>query len=122
MISTFTNQGKVRFMLFRKALKARRLIRFLARLIRDAGRKVVRAWLEAHRDAIEVFYLPSYSPEFNADEYLNGDLKAGVHGGIPPRDAKALVRAVLGHMHMLQQRPDRTIKYFDHPCIRHAAA
>ena len=40
MISTLTNQGKVRFMLFRRALDARRLIRFLARLIRDAGRKV----------------------------------------------------------------------------------
>lgn len=40
MISTLTNQGKVHFMLFRRALDARRLIRILARLIRDAGRKV----------------------------------------------------------------------------------
>jgi len=82
MLSTLTNQGKVRFMLFRQALDARRLIRFLTRLIRDAGRKVflildnlkvnhakvVRAWVEAHRAAIEVFYLPSYSPELNPDE------------------------------------------------------
>jgi len=136
MISTLTNQGKVRFMLFRQALDARRLIRFLARLIRDAGRKVflvldnlkvhhakiVRAWLEAHQDQIEVFYLPSYSPELNPDEYLNGDLKAGVHGGIPSRDEKGLVRAVLGHMHGLRQRPAHAIKFFEHPCIRYAAA
>ena len=136
MISTLTNQGKVRFMLFRRALDVRRLIRFLARLIRDAGRKVflildnlkvhhakpVRAWLEAHGDAIAVFYLPSYSPELNPDEYLNGDLKTGVHSGISPRDAKALVHAVLGHMRMRQQRPDRTSKHFAHPCIRYAAA
>lgn len=136
MLSTLTNQGKVRFMLFRQALDARRLIRFLTRLIRDAGRKVflvldnlkvhhakvVRAWLEGHREQIEVFYLPSYSPELNPDEYLNGDLKASVHTGIPPRDEKGLVRAVLGHMHMLRQRPDRAIKYFEHPCILYAAA
>lgn len=136
MISTLTNQGKVRFMLFRQALDARRLLRFLTRLIRDAGRKVflildnlkvhhaklVRTWLDARRAEIEVFYLPSYSPELNPDEYLNGDLKAGVHGGIPPRDEKGLLRAVLGHMHMLRQRPDRTIKYFEHRCIRYAAA
>lgn len=77
MISTLTNQGKVRFMLYRQALNARRLLRFLTRLTRDAGRKVflildnlkvhhatlVRDWLEVHRETIEVFYLPSYSPE-----------------------------------------------------------
>jgi transposase len=98
-ISTLTNQGKVRFMLYRQALNAQRLLRFLTRLTRDAGRKVflildnlkvhhatkVRDWLAAHRETIEVFYLPSYSPELNPDEYLNGDLKAGVHTGIPPR-------------------------------------
>ena len=136
MISTLTNQGKIRFMLYRQALNARRLIRFLTRLTRDAGRKVflildnlkvhhatlVRDWLAAHVETIEVFYLPSYSPELNPDEYLNGDLKAGVHAGMPPRSEKALVQAVLGHMRMLQQRPDRTGKYFAHPCIRYAAA
>jgi len=136
MISTLTNQGKVRFMLYRQALNARRLIRFLTRLTRDAGRKVflildnlkvhhatlVRDWLEVHRETIEVFYLPSYSPELNPDEYLNGDLKVGVHTGIPPRSEQALVHTILGHMRMLQQRPDRTSKYFAHPCIRYAAA
>ena len=136
MISTLTNQGKVRFMLYRQALNAQRLIRFLTRLTRDAARKVflildnlkvhhatlVRDWLAAHREMIEVFYLPSYSPELNPDEYLNGDLKAGVHTGIPPRSEQALVRSVLGHMRMLQQRPNRTSRYFAHPCIRYAAA
>jgi transposase len=121
---------------FRQALDARRLIRFLTRLIRDARRKVylildnlkvhhakvVRAWLEPHRDQIEVFCLASYSPELNPDEYLNADLKAGVHGGRPPREGKGLVRNVLRHMRMLQQRTDRTLKYFEHPCIRYAAA
>jgi transposase len=28
-----------------------------------------------HKDEIEVFYLPSYCPEYNPDEYLNGNLK-----------------------------------------------
>ena len=135
MLSTLTNQGKVRFMLFRQALDARRLLRFLGRLIREAGRKVflildnlkvhhakvVRSWLDAHREQIAIFYLPSYSPELNPDEYLNGDLKASVHGGIPPRDAKGLVRAVLGHMHSLRQRPDRAVKFFEHPRVQYAA-
>jgi transposase len=136
MISTLTNQGKVRFMLYRQALNAQRLIRFLTRLTREADRKVflildnlkvhhatlVRDWLAAHGETIEVFYLPSYSPELNPDEYLNGDLKTGVHNGIPPRSEKALVQHVLGHMRMLQRLPGRTSRYFAHPCIRYAAA
>ena len=32
-------------------------------------------WLEEHKERIEVFYLPAYSPELNPDEYLNNDLK-----------------------------------------------
>jgi transposase len=66
---------------------------FMTRLIKDADRKVflildnlrthhskpVREWLEKHREKIEVFYLPSYSPELNPDEYLNRDLKLSVH-------------------------------------------
>ncbi len=41
MISTVTNRGKLRFMLYRETLTAPVLIRFLSRLIRDAeGRKV----------------------------------------------------------------------------------
>jgi hypothetical protein len=41
--------------------------------------------MEEHYDQISVFYLPSYSPERNPDEYLNCDLKAGVHSGTPVR-------------------------------------
>jgi len=27
-----------------------------------------------HKNKITIFYLPTYSPEFNPDEYLNQDL------------------------------------------------
>jgi transposase len=36
---------------------------------------VVNQWLAESADKIEVFYLPSYSPELNPDELLNSDLK-----------------------------------------------
>ncbi|WP_366525593.1 transposase [uncultured Microbulbifer sp.] len=50
--------------------------------------RVVKAWLLEHESAIEIIYLPSYSPELNPDEYLNCDLKGGVHSGIPVRSKK----------------------------------
>ncbi len=79
MISSISNQGKVRFMLYRETMTAKVLIKFLTRLLKDANRKVflvldnlrvhhskvVQAWLEEHKNQIELFFLPSYSPELN---------------------------------------------------------
>lgn len=135
MISAINNQGKVRFQIYDGTMNADRLIGFLKRLIKDAQRKVilildnlrvhhakvVRAWLDENTEQIEVFYLPAYSPELNPDEYLNCDLKAGVHGGKPARSKKALKSKVLSHMRMLQRKPERVKKYFKHPKIQYAA-
>lgn len=77
LISTVTNQGKVRWMVLNGALDSDQLIVFLKRLVKDAKRKVflildnlrvhhaklVRAWLAKHEDKIKAFYLPSYSPD-----------------------------------------------------------
>lgn len=135
MISAITNQGKVRFRVFDGSMNTDILIDFCKRLIKSAQRKVFlvldnlrvhharifNAWLAEHAEEIEVFYLPSYSPELNPDEYLNCDLKAGVHGGKPARDKKQLKKKVVSHMRMLQKKPGRVAKYFEHQKIRYAA-
>lgn len=43
--------------------------------LRGHHSKPVKAWLAEHQEQIEVFYLPSYSPQLNPDERLNADLK-----------------------------------------------
>ena len=135
MISAITNQGKVRFRVFEGSMNADILIDFCKRLIKSSRRKVYlildnlrvhhakvfKCWLSEHEDEIEVFYLPSYSPELNPDEYLNCDLKAGVHSGKPARDKKQLKKKVISHMRMLQKKPARVAKYFEHRKIRYAA-
>lgn len=135
MISTVTNQGKVRFMLYRETMTAPVLIRFLARLVRDAGRKVflildnlkvhhsnkVRDWLEKYKEHIELFFLPAYAPELNPDEYLNCDLKALVHGGKPAKNRNELESKVRGAMMKIQNRPKRVMSYFQHRKIQYAA-
>ena len=135
MISAVTNQGKVRFRFFDGTMNADILIDFMMRLVRNANRKVylvldnlrvhhakpVKEWLEKHKKMIEVFYLPAYSPELNPDEYLNCDLKAGVHSGVPARNKKQLKAKASKHMKMLQRRPKRVKKYFEHEKIRYAS-
>lgn len=135
MISAVTNQGKVRFRFFEGIMNADILIDFMMRLLKDAKRKVylildnlrvhhakpVKEWLEEHKQMIEVFYLPAYSPELNPDEYLNCDLKAGVHSGTPARNKDQLKQKATKHMRMLQRKPSRVRKYFQHQRIRYAA-
>jgi len=82
MISSITNQGKVRFMICKGGLNVDIFKRFLERLIKDAQKKiflivdnlrvhhakVLTEWLETNKERIELIYLPSYSPERNPDE------------------------------------------------------
>jgi transposase len=131
MISAITNEGKVRFMVYREAMTQAKLITFMSRLIPDTGRKVylildnlkshhgkkVAEWLEKHKNEIVVFYLPSYSPELNPDEYLNGDLKSRVHSGTYAGTESDLKHKTQSFMRMLVKRPHRVRSYFRHPMV-----
>ena len=89
MISTVTNRGLMRFMFYRETMTAQLSIRFLKRLIRSSPEKIFlildnftcslhqtsAEWLTENKAFIEIFYLPSYSPDLNPDELLNRDLK-----------------------------------------------
>ncbi len=135
MIATVTNQGKTRWMIIDEAFDAERLIEFLQALIKDAGKKVflildnlrvhhskrVKAWVAEHKEQIELFYLPSYSPELNPEERLNADLKQEMGKRVPVRTKAKLREAANDHMTMLGQTPERVISYFQDRRVRYAA-
>ena len=81
----------------------------------------VKAWLAANAERIEVFYLPSYSPELNPDEMANADLKQAVTRLAPARTKLQLVKAVTSHLRSVQRQPERIKKYFQHEPVRYAA-
>jgi len=135
MISSITNHGKVRFMLYREKMTTELLIKFMSRLVKDADRKVflildnlkvhhskkVTCWLEVNKEKIEVFHLPSYSPELNPDEYLNSDLKCRVRSGLPARSQNDLTKKTRSFLKTLQKRPHHVKNYFKHPKVAYAA-
>ena len=83
-------------MIIDDAFDADKFIEFLEALITDAGKKVflildnlrvhhsklVKAWVAEHSAQIELFYLPSYSPQLNPEERLNADLKQRRWAGV----------------------------------------
>ena len=104
-------------------------------LIQDAGKKVflildnlrvhhskpVKAWVDEHKDKIELFYLPSYSPELNPEERLNADLKQAMGKRVPVRTKAKLRDAANEHMAMLEKSPERVMSYFQDPRVKYAA-
>ena len=83
--------------------------------------KPVKAWLEENKEMIEVFYLPSYSPELNPEERLNADLKHVIGAKVPARTKIKLKAAVSDHMIMLENNPERVKSYFQDPRVKYAA-
>jgi transposase len=135
LISTVTNQGELRFMAYKGSMTAQVMIRFMKQLITHAKRKVflildnlrvhhsklVKEWVAGNADMIELFYLPSYSPELNPDEYFNCDLKAELNKRAPTRNEKQMTRKVRSVLYSLQKQPARIKSYFQHQNIAYAA-
>lgn len=136
MIATVTNQGKTRWMIIDEAFNSDKLIEFLDALIKDAGRKVflildnlrvhhskpVKAWAAKNKKKIELFYLPSYSPELNPEERLNADLKHAIGSKVPVRTKAKLKAAAVDHMTLLEKSPERVKCFFKDPRVAYAAS
>ncbi len=127
MISTVTNLGKLRFMIYDGNFNAQVFIRFLTRLVKSSAKKVhlivdnlkvhhskiVKAWEAERHEKIELHYLPSYSPDLNPDEYLNCDLKTELAKRPERRIKGKFTKTVRSTMKKLQGLPKRVASYFE---------
>lgn len=135
MISSITNRGKLRFMIYEENMDASVFITFLERLIESSDKKIflildnlrihhaklVKAWVEEHKEKIALFYLPAYSPDLNPDEYLNNDFKRNVNAKHIPINKKELTKNTEDFMTMLSKDNQRVANYFKHEKIAYAA-
>lgn len=135
MISTVTNQGKVRFMFYKDKMCGDLLIKFMKRLIRSTDRKVflvldnlpvhhgriVKDFLAENSAFIRVFYLPSYSPDLNPDEHLNGNLKANIRVKPTNRKKGDLEKNAKAHMFSIQKRPKHIQSFFQSESVKYAS-
>jgi len=136
MISSITNRGKLRFMVYEQNMDADLFVTFLERLITSSDKKIflildnlrvhhskiVKAWVKEHQKDIALFYLPAYSPDLNPDEYLNNDFKRNVNKENIPINKKELTVNTENFMSMLSKNPQRVANYFKHEKIAYAAA
>ena len=136
VVSTITNEGKVRFMTYRAAMTATVFIAFLGRLVHGAHKKIflivdqlpahtsaaVEQWLQGREDRIEMFYLPPHSPERNPDEYLNNDIHHGVNAANLPNNQSELRANIQRFLQSLAKLPEHVANYFKNSFISYAQA
>lgn len=135
MVSAVSNKGEMHFMCFDGAMNADIFKEFMARLMEDVRGMVflvvdnlkvhhancLEEWLEEHRDRIRLFFLPSYSPELNPDEYLNRDVKAAMSEKRRPSSAKAMRDIVSGHLQARKDDPESIRRLFHKKEVQYAA-
>lgn len=122
-------------MICQKRFTVEVFLTFLRRLIGSAGHKVylivdnhsvyrakkIRAWIEKHKAQIAIFYLPSYSPQLNPDEYLNNDIKNNASKSRRPSTKIELQENVRYYLRVTQKRPDVIRRFFKAPMVAYAA-
>lgn len=96
-----------------KAYAGRKII-----MVCDNGRfhttKAVRAWLAAHRDQIEIYWLPPYCPSLNLIERLGGHLKRTILANVLYATLDDLVAAFRTGVRRLSGNRERMGFMFDH--------
>ena len=136
MVSAITNQGKLRFMFYKGSMNQERLKDFILRLIKGSnGRKVflildnlsshhgklLHKWLTKEKDKVELFFLPPYAPEYNPDEYLNGNLKremAKLPAAMTVEELESNARSIVKK---IQCSSNHVTSFFQNEFVRYAA-
>ena len=135
MVSTVSNNGKLRFMLYEETLKQDVFIEFLRRLVKYSKKKIflildnlrvhhskkVQKWVKKHKKKILLFFLPPYAPQYNPYEYLNNDLKRNVNRKHIPLTKSELQSNLRSYLKTLQNKPNHIKKLFEADDVKYAA-
>jgi transposase len=134
-MAAIANTGELYFTLYTGSFTGPVFLAYLKRLIATVDRKIhlivdghpvhrrvsVRNWLTEHVDRIEMHFLPSYSPELNPVELLNGDIKRHVAQTNPTSQAELAAEART-HLRRRQNQPEAVQALFGKAEVRYAAA
>jgi len=111
------------------------LIEFLKRLVRENDKKVflvldnlrvhhsklLMDYLTEQSAFIKLFYLPSYSPDLNPDEFLNRDLKSNLNNKPLGRARGKIEEHAKQHMDSLQTDEEKVKRLFHAESVQYAS-
>ncbi len=135
MISAITNRGHLAFMVFHGKFDGRLFIRFMQRLLSQAGGKlhlivdghpvhrsvIAKDFVSANAARLRLIRLPGHCPELNPDELLNQDVKTNSLGKSRPGNRTEMMAGVRTHLRRRQRQPQVIRNLFKEEHVRYAA-
>jgi transposase len=136
LISAVTARGHMRFMIKEKGgVNAEVFIEFLNRLMVGAKNKIflivdrgpahiakkTKEFVASLGGALQLFYLPPYSPDYNPDELVWKHLKADTVGRSSITNFADFRKKVKSSMLSLQRSPAKIRSFFMKPSLKYAA-
>jgi len=129
IISAISMRGKMSWMVFEGTVNSAKFIEFLRELIADVKGKIflivdnvpyhksaeVSAWLAKHKERIELFFLPGYSPDLNPDEWVWKNIKNDSIARIVPNRPGHLFEIAEKALRMLRHSPEKIRSFFLDP-------
>lgn len=129
MIAAISPRGEMNFMIVHGTVKAFEICDFLKRLMRGCDHKVFLIWdghpthkskkvkecIASFKGRLEIFLLPSYSPDLNPIEQLWNHAKGNGVGKKVINGPAQLKSAVIGQLRRLQKLPKLISSLFHHP-------
>jgi transposase len=129
MIAAVNGRGEIKFMVIQGTVTADQICTFLKRLMHDHEQKVYLIWdghpthrskkvkdcIVSFEGRLEIYTLPSYSPELNPSEQVWSHVKSHGVGRKTVFGPEQLKTAVIGVLRSLQKLPDKVKSFFRHP-------
>lgn len=135
ILAAISPQGFMNWRVFEDNFTSQTFVEFLGRLIRQVKQKIflivdnhkvhhskrVRAYVEKHRDRLELFFLPPYCPEMNPQELVNQDVKAHANNFKPLIKLEHLMINVRYYLTTIQFSPWKIMSFFKKQQVAYAA-
>jgi transposase len=134
MVAAISTRGHLRFMVNQGTVNAEVLCDFLKRLMHNAQQPIFLIWdghpthkskkvrecIESFEGKLEVYILPSYSPELNPTEQVWRSVKNHGVGRKSVFGPDQLKSAVTSCLRRLQKIPKIVLSFFKHPDCKYA--
>ena len=135
VLSIITATGEFHYTVEEQSIHGEQYVQFLQKVLRERTRPLiviadhasyhrsaeVRRFVLEHRKQIRMFFLPTYSPELNADEQVWNEIKHRQLEKQPIKSKFDLKRRLYDALDSLQQKVERIKSFFQLPDTRYAA-
>jgi transposase len=129
MISAISMRGEMHWMVHEESMNSALFIAYLDYLIQDIDGKVfliadraryhtskeTARWLKEHENRIELFFLPSYSPDLNPDEWVWKNVKHDNINRVIPQRPGHLFEIASQALRTLWRAPEKIRSFFADP-------